>query len=93
MALTWCKLLARVICGPLHTDAQPEPLRSWRGEPLTAVGKSDPGTDPYRTLIVDLIPERTANSCITGSTVIPPAPGAHSAERTDLPEKTEHCVA
>jgi hypothetical protein len=76
MVLTWCKMLARAIRGHLRTEAQPEPRPSWRGEPLAAVGKSAPSTDPYRTLSLVWVPDGPANSPTTGSPPIPPAPDA-----------------
>jgi hypothetical protein len=62
MVLAWCKVFARAIRGRFRTEAQPEPLRSWRGEPLPAVGKRAPSTNSYRTLF----PESVAACRVTG---------------------------
>jgi hypothetical protein len=74
MVLAWCKALARALHGRLRTEAQPEPPRSWRGEPRTAVGKPTPCTDSYRTLLIGCVPDGLANSPTTGSPPRPPAP-------------------
>jgi hypothetical protein len=93
MVLAWCKVLARAIRVRLRTETQPEPPRSWRGEPLAAVGKPAPSTDPYRTLSIVCVPDGPANSPTTGSPPMPPAPDAPGAGRTALPEKAKHVVA
>jgi len=76
MLLTWCKVLAWAIRGHLRTEAQPGPPRSWRGEPLAAVGKPAPSTDSYRTLSIVCVPDGLASSPTTGSPPVPPAPDA-----------------
>jgi hypothetical protein len=73
MVLTWCKVLARAIRGLLRTETQPEPPRSWRGEPLAAVGKPAPSTYSYRTLPIVCVPDDPANSPTTRSPPVPPA--------------------
>jgi hypothetical protein len=73
MVLTWCKAIARVICGQLRTEAQPEPPLTWRGEPLAAADKPTPSPDPFRTLIRDPVPDGPTNSPTTGSSPLPPA--------------------
>jgi hypothetical protein len=62
MVLTWCKVLARAIRGHLRIEAQPEPPRSWRGEPLTASSTAFPRTHSYRTLTIVCVPDGPANS-------------------------------
>jgi hypothetical protein len=84
MVLTWCKVIARAICGYHRTEARPGPPRSWRGEPLAAVGKPDSGIDPFRTLTVVRVSDGPANSHTTGSPPVPPAPDAPGAN--GLPE-------
>ena len=73
MVLTWCKVLARAIRGQGRTEAQPEPPRSWRWEPLAAVGKPDSSTDSYRTLSFVCVPDGPANSPTARSPPVPPA--------------------
>jgi hypothetical protein len=73
MVLTWCKGLARAIRGQGRTEAQPEPRRSWRGEPLPAASKSDSSFDSYRTLLIGCVPDGPANSPTTRSPPVPPA--------------------
>jgi hypothetical protein len=55
MVLAWCKVFARAIRGRFRTEAQLEPLRSWRGEPLAVAGKRAPSTDSYRTLFSESV--------------------------------------
>jgi hypothetical protein len=74
MVLTWCNVLARAIRGHLRTEARPEPPRSWRGEPLAAVGQPDSSIDSYRTLLIGCVPDGPANRPTTGSLPVPPAP-------------------
>ena len=76
MVLAWYKVLAWAIRGHLRTEALPEPPRSWRGEPLAAVGEPAPGADSYRTLAIVRIPDGPANGPTTGSPPVPPAPDA-----------------
>ena len=73
MLLTWCKMLLRAIRGPLRTEAQPRPPRSWRGEPLAAARKPAPSAYFYRTLPSTRDPDGPANSPPTGSPPVPPA--------------------
>jgi len=73
MVLTWCKVLARAIRGHLRTEVQPEPPRSWRGEPLAAVGKLASSTDSYQTLSFVCVPDAPANSPTPRSLPVPPA--------------------
>jgi hypothetical protein len=76
MLLTWCKMLLRAIRGPLRTEAQPRPPRSWRGEPLAAIGKPDSSIDSYQTLVIGCVRDGPANSPTPRS---PPIPLAHDA--------------
>jgi hypothetical protein len=76
MVLTWCKLIARAICGYHRTEARPGPPRSWRGEAVAAVGKHDPGIDPFRTLTIGRASDGPADGPTTRSPPIPPAPDA-----------------
>ena len=73
MVLAWCKVLAQAIRGRLRTETPPEPPRSWRGEPLAAVGKPDSSTDSYQTLLIGSVPDGPANSPTTASPPVPPA--------------------
>ena len=72
MVLTWCKVLARAIRGHLRTEAQPEPPRSWRGEPLTASSMASSRTHSYRTLSFVCVPDGPANSPDTETHPAPP---------------------
>ncbi len=93
MVLAWCKVLARAIRGHLRTEGPPEPPRSWRGEPLAAVGQPAPSTDPFRTLSFVCVPEGPAHGPTAGSPPMPPAPDAPGAGRADRPEKAKHLMA
>jgi hypothetical protein len=73
MVLKWFKALARAIRGFFRTEAQPEPPRSWRGEPLAAVRKPAPSAYFYRTLPSNRDPDGPANSPPAGSPPVPPA--------------------
>jgi hypothetical protein len=63
MVLTWCKVFARAIRGCFCTQAQPEPPRSWRGEPLPAVGKRAPSTNSYGTLLPESVAPCRVTDC------------------------------
>jgi hypothetical protein len=76
MVLTWCKVLARAIRGHLRTEAQPEPPRSWRGEPLAASSTASPRTHSYRTLSIVCVPDRPANSPEAETHPAPPVANA-----------------
>jgi hypothetical protein len=76
MVLNWCTVLARAIRSHLHTEAQPERPRDWRGEPLAAVGTPTPGKDPYQTLLIVRVSNCPPNSPTTRSPPISPAPDA-----------------
>jgi hypothetical protein len=78
MVLTWCKVLARAIRGRLRTEAQSEPPRRWRGEPLAARSTAPPKPQSYRTLSTHDVPDGRANSPDVEADPAPPeadAPG------------------
>jgi hypothetical protein len=93
MLLELCKMLARAIRGHRRTEPRPGPPRSWRGEPLAAVGAYDPSDDPYRTLSIHGVPGGPANRPTTGSPPVSPASDAAGAGRIALPEITKHSAA
>jgi hypothetical protein len=78
MLLTWCKVFARAIRGHLRSEAQSEPPRGWRGEPLAARSTAPPEDPSYRTLRIDDVPDGRANSPDVEADPAPPeadAPG------------------